>query len=465
MYKNKISIIGTGYVGLVGGVCLADFGNTIINVDINEEKINKLKCGEIPIYEPGLKEVFDRNVEAGRISFTTDIESAVKESEVIFISVGTPPADDGSADLSFVLKVAESIGKYMNDYKVIVDKSTVPIGTGRKVAEVIQSELDKRGEDFSFDVVSNPEFLREGKAVYDVMHPDRVVVGTESEKARDILKEVYRALYLNEVPFVFTNLETAEMIKYASNAFLACKISYINEMSILCEKVGADVQKVAKGMGMDGRIGSKFLHAGPGYGGSCFPKDTKAITRIADENGVELKVIKAAIESNEKQKHYMVEKIENTLGELKGKKIGILGLSFKPETDDMREAPSLTIVPELINKGASIAAFDPESLEEAGWRLNDYEKDIIYCANEYEVMKGADALVIITEWNQFRRLDLARVKDLLAGSYFFDLRNVYVPEEVESAGLDYIGVGLPQTITKKELAQARQNVAVAESEE
>ena len=261
------------------------------------------------------------------------------------------------------------------------------------------------------------------------MHPDRVVVGTESGKARDILKEVYRALYLNEVPFVFTNLETAEMIKYASNAFLATKISYINEMSILCEKVGADVQKVAKAMGMDGRISNKFLHAGSGYGGSCFPKDTKAITRIADENGVELKVIKAAIESNERQKHYMVEKI------------GILGLSFKPEIDDMREAPSLTIVPELINKGASIAAFDPESMEEAVWRLKDYEKDIVYCANEYDVMKGADALVLITEWNQFRRLDLAKVKELMEGNYFFDLRNIYIKEEVEEIGLEYIGVG------------------------
>ncbi len=465
MYKNRISIIGTGYVGLVGGVCLADFGNTIINVDIDEDKINKLNCGEIPIYEPGLQEVLERNVKAARISFTTDIETAVKESEVIFISVGTPPADDGSADLTYVLNVAETIGKYMNGYKVIVDKSTVPIGTGRKVSEVIQSELGKRGADFSFDVVSNPEFLREGKAVYDVMHPDRVVVGTESEKARDILKEVYRALYLNEVPFVFTNLETAEMIKYASNAFLATKISYINEMSILCEKVGADVQKVAKAMGMDGRISNKFLHAGPGYGGSCFPKDTRAITRIADENGVELKVIKAAIESNERQKHYMVEKIENTLGELKGKKIGILGLSFKPETDDMREAPSLTIVPKLINKGASIAAFDPESMEEAVWRLKDYEKDIVYCANEYEVMKGADALVLITEWNQFRRLDLAKVKELMEGNYFFDLRNIYIKEEVEEIGLEYIGVGLAQTINKKELDQARRDVAVAEGEE
>ncbi|MFP4662300.1 MAG: UDP-glucose dehydrogenase family protein, partial [Halanaerobiales bacterium] len=298
--------------------------------------------------------------------------------------------------------------------------------------------------------------------VYDVMHPDRVVIGTESEKARDILKEVYRALYLNEVPFVFTNLETAEMIKYASNAFLATKISFINEMSILCEKVGADVQKVAKAMGMDGRISNKFLHAGPGYGGSCFPKDTRAITRIADHNGVELKVIKAAIDANERQKHYMVEKIENTLEDLNGKKIGVLGLSFKPETDDMREAPALTIIPGLIDKGAKVFAYDPEGIEEAVWRLEDYEKDIVYCANEYDALKGVDSLVLITEWNQFRRLDLMKVKELMKGKYFFDLRNVYDREEIEEIGLEYIGVGVPQsynainsTDIEKEVAASR----------
>ncbi|MFW6264935.1 MAG: UDP-glucose dehydrogenase family protein [Bacillota bacterium] len=464
MYNNKISVIGTGYVGLVGGVCMADFGNTVINVDIDKEKINKLKAGEIPIYEPGLQEIMDRNIEAGRISFTTNVGKAVKDSEVIFISVGTPPADDGSADLTYVLKVAETIGKHMNGYKVIVDKSTVPIGTGRKVAEVINAQLAERGESFSFDVVSNPEFLREGKAVYDVMHPDRVVIGTASEKARAILKEVYRPLYLNEVPFVFTNLETAEMIKYASNAFLATKISFINELSILCEKVGADVQKVAKAMGMDGRISSKFLHAGPGYGGSCFPKDTKAITRIASEHGIELEVIKAGIAANERQKLYMVEKIEKSLGELKGKKIGVLGLSFKPETDDMRDAPSLTIVPELIKKGASIAAFDPESMEEAVWRLKDYEKNIVYCASEYEVMKGADALVLITEWNQFRRLDLQKVKDLLKDNYFFDLRNIYLKEEVEEAGLKYIGVGIAENEVVGVVDSGLKDIAATEAE-
>ncbi|MFW6034847.1 MAG: UDP-glucose dehydrogenase family protein [Halothermotrichaceae bacterium] len=443
MYKNKISIIGTGYVGLVGGVCLADFGNTIINVDIDEEKIEGLKNGRVPIFEQGLENILERNVDAGRISFTTDVEAAIKESEVIFISVGTPPADDGSADLQYVLDVAETIGKHMDDYKVVVDKSTVPIGTGRKVAEVIQEQLDERGKNYEFDVVSNPEFLREGKAIYDFTHPDRVVIGTESEKARGILKEVYRALYLNDVPFVFTNLETAEMIKYASNAFLATKISFINELSVLCEEVNANVQVVAKAMGMDGRIGSKFLHAGPGYGGSCFPKDTRAIARIADDNDVKLKVIEAGIQANENQKMHMVEKITKRLDNLQGKTIGILGLSFKPETDDMRESPALTIIPELINEGADIKAFDPQGIHEAKWRLQDYEKDILYCADEYEVMKSIDALVLLTEWNQFRRLDLQRMKELMSSPIFFDLRNVYSVEEVTKAGIEYIGVGIP----------------------
>lgn len=463
MYSNKISVIGTGYVGLVGGVCMADFGNNVINVDIDSEKIKILNNGEIPIYEPGLRDVLERNVEDGRISFTTDIETAIKESEVIFISVGTPPAADGGADLSYVMDVARTIGKNINGYKVVVDKSTVPVGTGRKVASVIHEELEKRGENIDFDVVSNPEFLREGKAVYDFTHPDRVVIGTESKRAREILKEVYRPLYLNSVPFVFTNIETAEMIKYASNAFLATKISFINEMSILCEKVNANVQEVARAMGMDGRIGDKFLHAGPGYGGSCFPKDTKAIVKIAEDNGVDLKIIKAGIEANKKQKLYMVEKISNRLGDLKGKTLGILGLSFKPETDDMREAPSLTIIPELIKRGARIRAYDPKGINEAIERLKDYEKDIIYCANEYEVMKGSDALVLITEWNQFRRLDLYHVRELLANPVFFDLRNVYEREEVEKAGIEYIGVGVTDTREIREIKTTMEEVAVTDT--
>ncbi|MBF8436548.1 UDP-glucose/GDP-mannose dehydrogenase family protein [Halanaerobiaceae bacterium Z-7014] len=442
MYKNKISIIGTGYVGLVGGVCLADFGNTIINVDINEEKIEQLKRGEVPIYEQGLQDMLDRNMEEGRISFTTDVAAAVEESEVIFISVGTPPDEDGSADLTAVLEVAKTIGQNMNGYKVVVDKSTVPVGTGRKVAATIQEQLDERGANFDFDVVSNPEFLREGKAVHDFTHPDRIVIGTESEQAREILSEVYRALYLNDVPFVYTNLETAEMIKYASNAFLATKISFINEMSVLSEKVGANVQEIARAMGMDGRISDKFLHSGPGYGGSCFPKDTRAIVRIANEHDVDLKVIQAGIEANEYQKKHMVEKITGRLDDLEGKTLGVLGLSFKPETDDMRESPALTILPELIEAGAKIRAYDPQAMEESTWRLKEYEQDIIYCANEYDTMKGSDALVLVTEWNQFRRLDLQRVKDLLANPVFFDLRNVYKEKEVAKYDIDYIGVGV-----------------------
>lgn len=443
MYQNKISIIGTGYVGLVGGICLAEFGNNIINVDLDQEKISKLNRGELPIYEPGLKEVLDRNRNNGRLKFTTDIKLAIEESEVIFISVGTPPATDGSVDLSYVIQVARSIGKYINGYKVVVDKSTVPIGTARKVADVISQGLAARKEDYPFDVASNPEFLREGKALYDFTHPDRVVIGTDSEKTREILKEVYRALYLNEVPFVFTSPETAEMIKYASNAFLATKISFINELALLCEKVNANIQEVAKAMGMDGRISSKFLHAGPGYGGSCFPKDTLAITNIARENGVDLKVIKAGIEANQRQKFLMVEKIRARLGEMKGKTLGILGLSFKPETDDLREAPALTIIPELVKSGASILAYDPQGIKTASSLLKEYENSIIYVDNEYETMKGADALVLITEWNQFRRLDLAKVRSLLNTPLFFDLRNVYEQGEVERAGIEYIGVGIP----------------------
>lgn len=444
MYKNKISIIGTGYVGLVGGVCLAEFGNNIISVDLDQEKISKLNRGELPIYEPGLKEVLDRNRNNGRIRFTTDIELAIEESEVIFISVGTPPAEDGSVDLGYVINVARSIGKYINGYKVVVDKSTVPIGTARKVSDVISQGLAAREGDYPFDVVSNPEFLREGKALYDFTHPDRVVIGTDSEKAREILKEVYRALYLNEVPFVFTNPETAEMIKYASNAFLATKISFINELALLCEKVSANIQEVAKAMGMDGRISSKFLHAGPGYGGSCFPKDTLAITNIARENGVDLKVITAGIKANQRQKLLMVEKIRARLGEMKGKTLGILGLSFKPETDDLREAPALTIIPELVKSGASILAYDPQGIKTASSLLKEYENSIIYVDNEYETMKGADALILITEWNQFRRLDLAKIRNLLNTPLFFDLRNVYERGEVERAGIEYIGVGIPE---------------------
>ena len=442
MYKNKISIMGTGYVGLVAGVCLADFGNSIINVDVDEEKIEQLQRGEVPIYEQGLQELLDKNLEDGRIKFSTDTAAAIEESEVIFIAVGTPPADDGRADIDNVLKVAEKIGRTIDGYRVVVTKSTVPIGTAEKIENVIAEQLAERGVDYDFDVVSNPEFLREGKAVHDFTHPDRVVIGTNSERAREILTEVFRPLYVDDVPFVFTNPETAETIKYASNAFLATKISFINEMSQLCDSVGADVQTVAKAMGLDERISDKFLRAGPGYGGSCFPKDTRALVNMADDAGVEMQVVSAGIEANREQKLYMVDKITDRLGEdLSDRTLGFLGLSFKPETDDMRESPALTILPELIEKGACIQAFDPEAMEEAGRCLKEVEKDILYCANEYDVMKDADALVLLTEWNQFRRLDFERARELLAGAVFFDFRNVYRPQEVERHGIEYHGVG------------------------
>jgi len=438
----KIGVIGTGYVGLVTGVCLADFGQEVICMDVDEEKINTLKNGGIPIYEPGLDDLVKRNVYYNRLNFTTDIKETVEESDVLFIAVGTPPAQDGSADLQYVLSVARDIGKHINNYKVIIDKSTVPVGTGQKVKKVIEEEMGKRDNSYKFDVVSNPEFLREGKAIYDFTHPDRVVIGSESEKAAEIMKEVYRVLYLNKTPFVFTNIETAEMIKYASNAFLATKISFINEMALLSEKVGANVQDIAQAMGMDGRISPKFLHAGCGYGGSCFPKDTKAIVDIGKKKGVNLKVINSAIKANKKQKKKMVEKIETKMKNLKDKTITILGLTFKPETDDMREAPSLTIVPELINKGAKIKTFCPEGFKEAKWRLKKYEKDIDYCADEYSAAKNSDAIVILTEWHQFRGMDLEKLKKRMRDNYFFDFRNIYSHDGNIKQLFKYEGVGI-----------------------
>ena len=422
-----ITVAGTGYVGLVSGACLADFGNTVICIDNNASKIETLKKGGIPIYEPGLDDV--------------------KKSDVVFIAVGTPPADDGSADLKYVEAVAREVARSMNGYKVIVDKSTVPVGTGRRVKAWVAEELARRGSDaagIGFDVVSNPEFLREGSAVQDFMHPDRVVIGAESEKARTLMKDVYRSLYINETPYIETNIETAEMIKYASNSFLAVKITFINEVANLCEKVGANVQDVAKAMGRDGRIGGKFLHPGPGYGGSCFPKDTQAMARIGRDNGETLSIVETTIEANERQKLRMVEKIEAGLGgegSLKGKKIAMLGLAFKPNTDDMREAPALTIIEGLAAKGAKIVACDPAAVKEATWRLESVKDAVSYVEDEYDTMAGADALVLMTEWNQYRNLDLDRVKTLLARPLFFDLRNVYKREDVEAKGFVYHAVG------------------------
>ncbi|WP_219834868.1 UDP-glucose/GDP-mannose dehydrogenase family protein [Paenibacillus sp. R14(2021)] len=437
----KIAVVGTGYVGLVTGTCLADFGMETICVDINEEKINNLKNGIIPIYEPGLTEMVVRNVQYRRLQFTTDMETTIQEADVIFIAVGTPPQPDGSADLTFVMKVAEQIATHMNGFKIIVNKSTVPVGTGRKVKQAIAEKLSELGKDFEFDVVSNPEFLREGTAIYDFTHPDKVVIGAETEKAKEIMKNVYRVLYLNETPFINTNIETAEMIKYANNAFLALKISFINEVANLCESVGASVQHVATAIGKDGRIGSKFLHSGPGYGGSCFPKDTQALAHIGREHGSPLHLVEATIRVNDSQKLRMVSKIENALGQVAGKQIAVLGLTFKPKTDDMRDAPSLTIINELASKGASFRVYDPVGMEEARHALKEVE-DIRFCSDEYEAIQGSDAVVIVTEWHQFRNLDLDRLKRELKSPNFFDLRNIYDKQRMLQYGFNYFGVGV-----------------------
>jgi UDPglucose 6-dehydrogenase len=435
----SVAIIGTGYVGLVSGACLADFGNNVTCVDIDKNKIEKLKKGEIPIYEPGLADVVIRNTAMKRLHFTDSLPDAVAQSDVVFIAVGTPPSEDGSADLSYVESAARSIGKAMTGYKVIVDKSTVPIGTARKVKGWIGEEISEK--ELSFDVVSNPEFLREGAAVHDFTHPDRIVIGAETERAQTIMKDVYRSLYINETPYIETNLESAEMIKYAANAFLAVKISFINEVANLCENTGANIQDVARAIGRDGRIGSKFLHPGPGYGGSCFPKDTRALVHTARDNGSPLSVIEAAIQANEVQKYRMVSKIENALGTLKGKKVAILGLAFKPNTDDMREAPSLTIINALAEKGVVINAADPAALSEAKWRLAGIGESLSLFEDEYKAMEGVDALVILTEWNQYRNLDLERVKKLLKSPLFFDLRNIYKRRDMEKLGFTYYAVG------------------------
>lgn len=437
----KITVIGTGYVGLVQGVIMADFGADVICMDIDKEKIKVLQKGEVPIFEPGLQELLTKNIKAKRIKFTFDMKTAVENSDVIFIAVGTPPAQDGSADLHYVLGAAESIGEFLNGYKVIVNKSTVPVGTGKLVREAVQKVLDKREADYKFDIVSNPEFLREGKAVGDCQRPDRIVIGYESERAREIMKKVYDVLFINETPFIFTNIETAEMIKYASNAFLAVKISFINEIALLSEKTGANTQEIARAMGMDGRISPKFLHCGPGYGGSCFPKDTKAIVDIGKKYGEEMLVIKAAIEANEKQKKKMVEKIIREMKGVKGKVMGILGLSFKPDTDDMRDAPSIDIIRGLVEEGAKIHAYCPEGIKEARWRLADIEKNIIYCADEYSVANDADGIVLITEWNQFRGMNLDKVRDRMKDRYYFDLRNIYTKDSHVREIFKYFPIG------------------------
>jgi UDPglucose 6-dehydrogenase len=429
-----IAVIGTGYVGLVTGACFAEFGVEVTCVDVDNNKIEGLKKGLMPIYEPGLDTIVEKNFKAGRLHFTTDIKSAVEQALVVFLAVGTPPKPDGSPDMSYYQQAAKDIAEAMNGYKVLVTKSTVPVGTGKWLREFVNENLKV---ETNFGVASNPEFLREGAAIDDFMRPDRVVVGSNEPDAIAIMKDLYRPLYLIETPVVITSLEAAELIKYAANAFLATKITFINEIANLCDAIGCDVHDVAKGMGMDNRIGRKFLHPGPGYGGSCFPKDTRAFTKVGDKYGVETSVVDAVIEANEYQRLAMIPKIEKLVGDFKDKQIGVLGLSFKPETDDMRESPATDIIKEMQKRGAKIRAFDPVAMEEA----KHYLPDIDYAENEYDAIKDADVLVIVTEWNQFRALDMDRVKKLLKAPKIADLRNIYNPTDMRELGFEYVGVG------------------------
>ena len=433
----QIAMIGTGYVGLVSGACFSEFGHDVVCVDRDAAKIAALRSGEVPIFEPGIEPLVARNVAEGRLSFSTDLAAAVHGADAVFIAVGTPSRrGDGHADLAYVHAAAAEIGTALNGYTVIVTKSTVPVGTSREVARILREARP----DADFDVASNPEFLREGAAISDFMRPDRVVIGTGSERAREVLGRVYRPLYLIETPIIFTEPETAELIKYAANAFLATKITFINEMADLCEKLGADVHDVARGIGLDGRIGRKFLHAGPGYGGSCFPKDTLALVRTAEQAGAPTRIVEAVIAVNDARKKQMAAKIvEHCGGSVAGKTIAVLGLTFKPNTDDMRNAPSLDILPALIEAGAAVRAYDPEGLDEAKKLLDG----VAWCEGAYEALEGADALVIITEWNAFRALDLARVKELMKAPVMVDLRNIYDPREMAAAGFDYTGIGRP----------------------
>ncbi len=436
-----ITMIGTGYVGLVSGAGLADFGMQVICVDKDADRIHGLNRGEIPFYEPGLEELVERNVKNGRLSFTTDLKMAVENSLVIFVAVGTPDDGQGKTDLSQVEDVAKRLAQAIDDYKVIVMKSTVPVGTNRWFKEMIQANLKK---DIAVDVVSNPEFLREGSAIEDFMRPNRVVLGSDSAQALAIVKDIYRVLYLIEAPFVSTNLETAELIKYASNAFLATKISFINEVANICEKVGADVHDVARAMGLDKRIGPKFLHSGPGYGGSCFPKDTLAFADLGKTLGSPASIVEAVIAVNRSQRARMITKIENAIGPLDGKVVGVLGLTFKPNTSDVRESPALDIVKALLRKGAQIRAYDPAGMDEFQKVVND--EKISYWKNAYEAARGAEALVFLTEWNEFRNLDLKKLKDALAKPVILDLRNIYEPERVTDIGFKYMGVGRGITV-------------------
>ena len=432
----NVATIGAGYVGLVSSACFAEFGASVTCIDIDSARIDKLREGVIPIYEPGLADLINKNMAQGRLSFRAGYDAAIAECDLVFIAVGTPARrGDGHADLKYVYQAARDIAPYLEGYTVIVDKSTVPVGTARDVKRIV-AEVNPGAE---FDVASNPEFLREGAALADFMRPDRVVIGVETERAEQVLRELYRPINLIETPMVVTGLESAELIKYAANAFLATKISFINEISALCEAVNADVHAVARGIGLDGRIGRKFLHPGPGYGGSCFPKDTRALVRIAQENNVTSRIVEAVIEVNEAQKARMVDKIRTALGgNENGKTLAVLGLAFKPETDDMRDAPALSILPRLIDSGARIQAHDPQAMPEAKALLPE---SVLYFDEVYAALAGADAAVLMTEWNAYRGMDLDRIKRTMRGNVFIDLRNVYEPESMRAAGFDYVCVG------------------------
>ena len=433
----NIAMIGAGYVGLVSGACFSEFGHHVVCIDQDEGKVQRLRRNEIPIYEPGLESLVARNAAAGRLRFDTDLATVVGNADLVFIAVGTPSRrGDGHADLSFVREATRQVAKAIRRYTVVVTKSTVPVGTGREVASIIKATNPKA----EFDVVSNPEFLREGSAIDDFMRPNRVVIGAETDRSRDVMRQLYRPLYLIETPILFTGLETAELIKYAANGFLAMKISFINQIADLCEKVGADVHDVARGIGLDGRIGQKFLHPGPGYGGSCFPKDTRALVEIARQAGSPVSLIEATADFNETRKQQMVVRVRDAVGgSLKGKVIALLGLTFKPNTDDMREAPSLAIAPALQAEGATVRAHDPEGMAEARKLM----PDLAYCDDAYAAMTGADAAVLLTEWNSYRALDLDRMREVLKQPIMVDLRNVYRPAEMRAAGFTYSSVGRP----------------------
>jgi UDPglucose 6-dehydrogenase len=429
-----IAVIGTGYVGLVTGACFAEFGVDVTCVDVDQDKIERLSEGQIPIYEPGLEQIVAKNTQAGRLHFTTDIKAAVEQALVIFLAVGTPPKEDGSANLAFIEEAAREVAAHMNGYKVMVTKSTVPVGTGERLRRLIREHQRTRT---NFGIVSNPEFLREGAALDDFMRPDRVVIGSRDEEAIAIMRDLYRPLFLIETPFVITSLEAAELTKYAANAFLATKISFINEIANLCDRIGCDVHDVARAIGMDGRIGKKFLHPGPGFGGSCFPKDTRALVSIAREYDCDSLIVDAVVEVNHRQRDAMVPKIEKLVDGLAGKTIAVLGLSFKPETDDMRDAPSVAIIHALVERGATVRAYDPVAMREAAKML----PDITYAQDEYAAVTGADALVFMTEWNQFRALNMDRVRGLMRSPRIADLRNIYEPQAMRELGFDYVGVG------------------------